>query len=132
MKLELFEKARALGEAMAQTDEYKAVQAAQTALEADEEAQAFIAQYNGLQATMQELMQSEEPDRDAMAGVAASMRAMQTKITAMPSMQALNEAQNAFSELLNSVNQVLRFMITGEAGPEGGCTGDCAHCSSCH
>ena len=73
MNLELFEKARALGEAMAQTDEYKAVQAAQTQLDADEEAQALIGQYNGLQTTMQELMQAENPDRDAVAALGGSI-----------------------------------------------------------
>lgn len=131
MNLELFEKARALGEAMAQTDEYKAVQAAQTQLDADEEAQALIGQYNGLQTTMQELMQAENPDRDAVAALASSMRQIQGQLTQMPAMQALNEAQTAFADVLNSVNQVLRFIITGQTGDADGCGANCAGCKGC-
>ena len=132
MKIELFEKARALGEAMAQTDEYKAVQEAQARIEEDEETQQMIARFNALQTTMQEMMQSPDPDKDAVAAMASSMRELQTQLTKQPSMQALNEAQKEFSEIINSVNQVLRFMITGEvAGEDETCGGNCATCKGC-
>lgn len=132
MKIELFEKARALGEAMAQTDEYKAVQAAQTAIEEDQETQEMISRFNALQTTMQEMMQAPDPDKDAIAALASSMRELQSELTQQPAMQALNEAQTAFSQVINSVNQVLRFMITGEtASEEEACSGNCAACKGC-
>ena len=44
--------------------------------------------------------------------------------------KAMNDAQTAFSEVLNQVNQVLRFVITGQVD-EGGCGGNCSGCTGC-
>lgn len=133
MKVDVFQKARELGEVMVASDEYKQVQAAEAALNENEEAQALIKRFNDMQATMQEMMQSENPDKDAMSAMAANMRQTQNELTAMPEMQAVNEAQKGFAELLNSVNQVLRFVITGDVGGEqGGCGGNCDSCKGCH
>ena len=65
---------------------------------------------------------------------ANDLRSMQASLTEMPSIQAMNEAQTEFSKLLTQVNQVLRFIITGQVD-EGGCGGSCescgGSCSSC-
>ena len=45
----------------------------------------------------------------------------------------LNQAQKAFSTLIDEVNSVLRFIVTGEMPSEdkGGCSGSCATCHGC-
>ena len=46
--------------------------------------------------------------------------------------QELNRAREQFSGLVNQVNQVLRFILTGEMGDgEGDCTGNCSSCAGC-
>ncbi len=127
MKLELFEKSRELGELLIATDEYRRVQQAESAFNADELAQAKVGEFNQLQKAIQEMMQIPEPDQAAIAAMADRLRHMQAELTEMPSVKEMNEAQTAFSGLLTQVNQVLRFIITGEV-EEGGCGGNCSSC----
>ena len=41
------------------------------------------------------------------------------------------EARGVFSAMMNQVNQVLQFMVTGET-EEAGCSGNCGSCDGCH
>ena len=134
MNLELFQKSRELGELLVNTDEYRKVQEAEAAFQEDEVAQAKVAEFNALQQEVQTLMQPPDPDQALIAQKANDLRSMQASLTEMPSIQAMNEAQTEFSKLLTQVNQVLRFIITGQVD-EGGCGGSCescgGSCSSC-
>ena len=40
----------------------------------------------------------------------------------------LNRARNEFTELINQVNQVLQFIVTGNMEEAANCTGSCATC----
>jgi cell fate (sporulation/competence/biofilm development) regulator YlbF (YheA/YmcA/DUF963 family) len=127
MKLELFEKARELGEMLIATDEYRKVQQAESAFNEDELAQAKVGEFNQLQKAVQEMMQTPDPDQAAIAAMADRLRGMQAELTEMPSIKEMNDAQTAFSNLLTQINQVLRFIITGEV-EDGGCGGNCSSC----
>ena len=135
MNLEIFEKSRELGELLVASDEYKKVQQAEEAFNSDEFAQAKVAEFNELQQNVQNMMQTPDPDQAAIAAEADRLRNMQAELIEMPSVKAMNDAQTEFSNLLGQVNQVLRFIITGqteEPESEGGCTGSCSSCSGCH
>jgi len=127
MNLEIFEKSRELGELLVASDEYRKVQLAEEAFNNDEEAQAKVAEFNELQQGVQQLMQTPDPDQAAIAAMADRLRNMQAELIEMPAIKAMNEAQTAFSEILNQVNQVLRFVITGQVD-DGGCGGNCSSC----
>ena len=58
--------------------------------------------------------------------------AHQQQLTAMPAVDAMTSARQQFSELMNQVNHVLEFIITGELPQSGGCSGNCSSCSGCH
>ena len=82
-----------------------------------------------------------EPDVEGMNRISAEMEALQKKLQETPDIANLTLARNAFTNLINQVNQVLRFTITGEMGDEAdecesageaGCTGSCATCRGCH
>ena len=126
MNLELFQKSRELGELLIATDEYRKVQEAEAAFQQDELAQAKVAEFSGLQQEVQTLMQTPDPDQALIAEKAAALRDMQARLSEMPSIHAMNEAQTDFSKLLNQANQILRFIITGQV--DEGCTGSCATC----
>ena len=42
------------------------------------------------------------------------------------------EASREFDNMVNQVNAVLSYFITGQEAAEGGCSGNCSSCSSCH
>lgn len=127
MNLEIFEKSRELGELLVASEEYKKVQQAEETFNGDEVAQKKVGEFNEMQQAVQTMMQTPDPDQAAIAAMADRLRNMQAELVEMPAIKAMNEAQTEFSNLLNQVNQVLRFIITGEVD-EGGCGGNCSGC----
>ena len=45
---------------------------------------------------------------------------------------ALTQARNEFNGLINQINQVLQFIVTGRMDEPEGCSGSCDTCSGCH
>ncbi|MDR3085071.1 MAG: YlbF family regulator [Christensenellaceae bacterium] len=132
MKAEIFQKTRELGELIAGGEECARLQAAQAAVNEDMAAQVVIRSYNALQEGIQELMQGKSPDTKEVGRLATEMQAIQGQMMGFASVRELNEAQKAFAELFADVNQVLKFMITGEAAEESlSCGGGCASCAGC-
>lgn len=127
MNLNIFEKSRELGELLVSSDEYKKVQQAEEAFNGDEFAKKKVEEFNELQQNVQNMMQTPDPDQSAIAAEADRLRNMQAELVEMPSIKAMNDAQTEFSNLLTQVNQVLRFIITGQVD-DGGCGGNCASC----
>lgn len=127
MNLDIFEKSRELGELLVSSDEYKKVQQAEEAFNGDEFAKKKVEEFNELQQNVQNMMQTPDPDQSAIAAEADRLRNMQAELVEMPSIKAMNDAQTEFSNLLTQVNQVLRFIITGQVD-DGGCGGNCASC----
>ena len=52
----------------------------------------------------------------------------QEKINMIDDIIAMTQARSAFSDLINQVNQVLQFIVTGQVNEEGNCSGSCASC----
>ena len=128
MNLELFEKSRELGELLVKSEEYVKVQETETAFNEDEFAKAKVYEFNELQKAVQQMMQTPDPDQAAIAAAADRLRNMQAELVEMPSIKAMNDAQTAFTNLLTQVNQVLRFIITGQVDDGSSCGGNCSSC----
>lgn len=131
MNVELFEKARALGEELQNTEEYRRVQIAQDAAEADLDTIQAVEQYNQLLQSIDSGARSGLLDQAAMRNMTIRAQAMEKSLQDRPVIVELTEAQQAFADLMAKVNQVIRFMITGEAEEESGCGGNCASCGGC-
>ena len=55
------------------------------------------------------------------------------KIAKNPLIAEYLEANREFENMVNQVNAVLEYFITGqEANNGGGCGGNCSSCKSCH
>lgn len=132
MNVDLFERARSLGEALLKTEEYTRVQAAQAALEADEATMEQVKNYNELTQTIQSGMQNQLLDQAALSGMIARAQAMEEGLQKNSFILELTEAQQGFSGLMQQVNQVIRFIITGEVDEGSSCSGDCSGCSGCN
>ncbi len=138
---EVFIKTRELAEALMRSEEYLNMKAAEDVAIQNEEAAGIMAQYMEKQQELEAIMLKGEPDVEGMNRVSGEMEALQKKLQETPDIANLTLARNAFTNLINQVNQVLRFTITGEMGDEAdecesageaGCTGSCATCRGCH
>ena len=80
---------------------------------------------------IQQLMQQENPDAGALKRLSDEMDEIQEQLRMMDDIVALTEARSEFTSLINQVNQVLQFIVTGKMD-SGDCAGDCSSCSGCH
>ncbi len=138
---EVFLKTRELAEALKRSAEYTAMKAAEDAAMQNEEAAAIMAQYiekqNELEAVM---MKGDSADVSEIHRISDEMEKLQKALNETPDIANLTLARNAFTNLINQVNEVLRFTITGEVNMDedcenvgsAGCTGSCATCRGCH
>ena len=138
---EVFMKTRELAEAIMRSEEYISMKAAEDVALQNEEAAGIMAQYMERQQELEAVMMKGDPDVENMNRISGEMEALQKKLQETPDIANLTLARNAFTNLINQVNQVLRFTITGEMGDEAdecesagssGCSGSCASCRGCH
>ena len=129
----VFAKTRELGEALLESETYRNMKAAEDRAMQNNEAAATMAQFLEKRQELQALMQSENPDPGAMKRVSEEMDAAQERMQMIDDVIALTQARSEFNALINQINQVLQFIVTGRMDePEGGCTGSCDSCAGCH
>ena len=138
---EVFAKTRELAEAIKQSTVYNAMKEAEDNALKNEEAAGIMAQYiekqNELEAVM---MKGDAADVAEMQNLSDEMEALQKRLNAVEDIVRLTASRTAFTNMMNQVNEVLRFIITGEMNMEencesagsSSCTGSCATCRGCH
>jgi len=124
-------KAKELGEAIVADERFVAYTAARAKYDADEELSAMLDSYDQTRASVIEANQAEERDEAKIEALNAAMNAMYAEIMDNATMVAMLEAKQKVDELLKQVNNIISFHVTGEVAG-GGCSGNCASCSSCH
>lgn len=130
----VFQKTRELGEALMQSEEYQAMKALEDRAMGNKEAADTMGQYMEKKQTLEEMLMSEDPDAEQLRALSAQMDELQEHLQMIDDIRELTEARNQFSNLIEQVNGVLRFIITGEMADEeeGGCgAGGCEGCSGC-
>ena len=129
----VFEKTRELGEALMASEEYIAMKAAEDAAMANAEAADLMSRYLENKTKLEDILHSGSPDPDAISELGEAMETLQGQFQNVPDIIEMNRTRQAFDNLINQVNQVLHFIITGEMEEGGeGCTGSCETCPGCH
>lgn len=130
---EVFEKTRELGEAIQRSDEYLALKAAEAKAMKNIEAADAMAKYMELRRQMELMVTQGDKDWAKIKQISDEMETWQERMNMVDDIIHLNQAQKAFSTLIDEVNSVLRFIVTGEMPSEekGGCSGSCASCHGC-
>jgi cell fate (sporulation/competence/biofilm development) regulator YlbF (YheA/YmcA/DUF963 family) len=132
MKIEVFEKARELGEEIAASEEFRRLQRAQSAYDSDTETQSCLSRVEEL------MVEIDEGIDDFMAlkqleQLKTEVSALKEQIAASRALMELREANTAFNGMMDEVNQVISFVITGEAADAYHGGGLDAHgCSQVH
>lgn len=124
--------AMALGQAIVDSEEYKNMQVAEETAMSNPEVTQAMARFMEVKKELGDLMCKPDPDPNQMSEYGREMDELQQKLNSMEVVEAMTAARQKFSELMNSVNAVLEYMITGETSQGGGCSGNCGSCSGCH
>ena len=128
----VIECARALGEAIVASEEYRQMQITENAAMSDPAVTEAMGRYLELKSAVEECMRAEEPNPELIAQYGMEMDEAQRQMNAMPTVDAMTTSRQRFSEMMNQVNHVMQFIITGEVETAGGCSGNCGSCSGCH
>lgn len=127
----IFQKTRELGEALLESECYQRMKAAEDKAMRNEEAAKLMSTLLERRGEIQKLMQETNPDPGALKRVSDEMDAIQEKLQLIDDIVELTQARGEFTGLINQVNQVLQFIVTGHMD-DGSCAGDCSACSGCH
>ncbi len=126
--MEIMELAATLGKAIKESDAYKKYLEAKEAYDNNEVVNDKIMEYGIQQQVLATEAGKEDRDEAVMEQIQARLDALYTEICEDKTFLALNDAQDAMTELMNQVNQTINYNITGEQP----CTHDCSTCGGCH
>ena len=125
--MEIMELAEALGKAIKDSDVYAKYLQAKEAYDNNEVVNDKIMEYGIQQQALAIEAGKEDRDDATMEQIQARLDVLYTEICADSTFLALNDAQDAMTELMNQVNQTINYNITGEQP----CTHDCSTCGGC-
>ena len=124
----VFQKTRELGQALIESEAYQQMKAAEDKAARNQEAADTMNHYLELRGQIQEILSRENPDSAVLKRLSDEMDATQEKLNMIDDIAAMTQARAAFSELINQVNQVLQFIVTGQVPGGSECSGSCASC----
>ncbi len=126
---EILTKARELGQAIVDSEEYKNLKAAEEKQDKDEEAMALLVEYNNVRKALAEEINAAEVSDERMAEIRSQLEESYEKVMSHPTISEYYEAQQKFESVVQQMNSILTYFMTGQIS--GGCSGNCSGCSSC-
>ena len=127
----VLEQARLLAEAIAESDDYPEMHQCENDAMKDAEATRAIADFVEKRQKVESLLAEGNMDHTALAEASKAMEDAEKKVNEQPKVRAMQEARGEFTQMMNNVNQILRFIITGEMEDNSGCSGSCESCGGC-
>ncbi len=129
---QVFLKTRELGEALLESNEYKAMKAAEDKAMKNADAAMTMGKLVECRNQIQSMLETDRADSEQLKALSEEMDAYQEHLQSLDDILELNEARDGFSGLIEQVNSVLRFIVTGQMtedeGAEEGCGGGCDSC----
>ena len=135
----IIEKARELGIAISESEEFINMTRTREAMEADEQLMANLNEYNAMQQSIMDIMSSDTDNTQAVQDMSRDIERLHDELLANETFHAMLEAQARFQQLMKQVNRVIGLCIGAEEhnepdsdeAEEGGCNGCCSHCTGC-
>ena len=125
--MNILDKTRELGEMIQESEEMKAVKEAEAAQNADEATQEHLKEFNMNRLNLARDMQNGKISREE--AIEMNNKAFEELCEKAPLVRAYVDAKSAFDGLVNQINSIINYYITGSTGD---CTHNCSTCSGCH
>lgn len=125
----IFTLAAELGRAIKEDERMKRMQAAKEAYESDAHILELLTEYGAQKEALNSIGDvGGEIDVDTVTRIQDRIDEIYSQITTNPLFTELDEAQTAVNELMENVNNTIKYNATGEMP----CTHDCSTCGGCH
>lgn len=127
----VLEKARELGIALSETQEFQQMLEAKHIMDSDEALSALINEYQEKQQKMIEMLSGDDMDRALVASLSADVEAIQGQLTENPIFTKVMETQQSFQNLMQQVNREIGACIGMPQEEDHVCSGSCESCGGC-
>ena len=125
--MNLTEKAHELGKMIKESPEMAAMDKAEELQQNDENAQTLLHEFNMKRMNLARDMQSGKIQQAE--AVAKNTAAFEEMVEKSETIKAYVEAKKAFDTMVQEINGIINYYITGQ---EPGCTHNCSTCGGCH
>ena len=124
--------AEILGEAILESQEYIQMRLTEQAVMKDEEATRLIALYSEKRSQVENLLANPNMDHGELAKAGGELQEVEQMLDNNTLLNKMRESNEAFTAMMQKVNAIIKFVVTGEKEEENdGCTGSCSTCSGC-
>lgn len=132
--MEVIELARELGQAIAEDERCKRLQAAKAANDADDALQELIYAFNMKQIQVSREMHKDpaQQDKEKLEQLQQELKASYAGVMATPGMVSFTAAKKEMDELIGHINSIIQLSVSGEVDESAACGGNCASCAGCH
>ncbi len=130
-------KAQELAEAIKESSAYLKMKELEDALLGDPEATEAVNNLARKRQQVEDLLSSKGMDPETLKRANQEMIQAEAEMNGNETVARLKAARKEFTDMMDSVNRVLRVVITGEIreedvnGKPSGCSGNCSGCSGC-
>ena len=118
----ILEKAKELGIMISESEQFRAIKAAEENQVADPEADALMAEFTKNQEEYSKRMANPEITKEEFESIKQEAQASFEKICQNKNIKAYLDANREFANLINQVNSIIGYFVKG--GDAQGCTGD--------
>ncbi len=131
--MDVIEQAKILGQAIADSEEFKAYAEAEKKFHADAEAKKLTEEYDAKCAEASEELRREDITPPEIIKVRQQISREFGKLSGNAVISEYLAAKQAAEKLLSDVNSIIHFYVTGEEEhSHEGCSGSCSTCGGCH
>lgn len=123
----IFEKTRELGEMIQESEQMREMKEAEALQLADEKSQEAMAEFNLNRLNLSRDMHNGKLSQED--AVNANEKAYNELLEKAPLIRDYVEKKEKFDAMINQINTIINFYITGSTGD---CTHDCSTCGGCH
>ena len=125
--MDIFEKTRELGEMIQESEQMKKAKDLEAKQQSDEEASGLLKEFNLNRINLARDMQNGKITKEA--AIEANNKAFDDMCEKSQIIREYIAAKQEFDSLVQQVNQILNYYITGT---DPNCTHDCSTCGGCH
>lgn len=130
--MEVLEQAKLLGKAIADSDIFVTFKNAEAAYLSDSGAQTLTQAYNAKREQLAKQAAKEDVTPQELLEVRKQISEEFEKLTENDVIRRYVNTKQQLDEMMNKVDSVIRFEVTGEEQTAGGCSGSCGSCGGCH
>lgn len=128
---DIIEKARELGQMIADSDEMKALKGAEEMQLADPDAQELMMEYANKRDEISARASDPNMTKEGFEEIQKEMEAAFQKLMTNANIKRYIEANKEFKTLIDQVNAIIAYYVKGEE-QSGSCSGNCSSCGGCN